>query len=88
MSEELNSSLDSLELDLYHKPNPRIRTIIKYLRAQNIKFCTDPKKKEEDYYSKQSSLEFNNDVDFGIRRNRFAKRGPQRNGITFVSNTS
>lgn len=33
MSEELNSSLDSLELELYHKPNRKIRTIIDYLRA-------------------------------------------------------
>ncbi|CAD8049590.1 unnamed protein product [Paramecium sonneborni] len=86
MSEELNSSLDSLELDLYHKPNPRIKTILNYLRAQNIKFCTDPKKKEEDYYSKQS--ETNSDIDFGMRRNRFVIRGPQRKGITIVSNTS
>ncbi|CAD8158760.1 unnamed protein product [Paramecium octaurelia] len=88
MSEELNSSLDSLELDLYHKPNPRIRTILNYLRAQNIKFCTDPKKKEEDFYSKQSSTEINSNMDFGIRRNRFVNRGPKRSGILFVSNTS
>ncbi|CAK71055.1 unnamed protein product (macronuclear) [Paramecium tetraurelia] len=88
MSDELNSSLDSLELDLYHKPNPRIRMILNYLRAQNIKFCTDPKKKEEDYYFKGASPEINPDLDFGMRKNRFLKRGPQRNGITLVSNTS
>ncbi|CAD8053763.1 unnamed protein product [Paramecium primaurelia] len=88
MSEELNSSLDSLELDLYHKPNPRIRMILNYLRSQNIKFCTDPKKKEEDYYFKETSPDINPDLDFGMRRNRFLKRGPQRNGITFVSNPS
>ena len=88
MSEELNLSLDSLELDLYHKPNPRITTILNYLRAQNIKFCTDPKKKEEDYYSKQSSIEINPDFTFGIRRNRFVKRGPLRTGINFISKTS
>lgn len=88
MSEELNSSFDSLELDLYHKPNPRIRMILCYLRAKNIKFCTDPKKKEEDYYCKEASPEINPNLDFGIRRNRFIKRGPKRNGITFISNTS
>lgn len=33
MSEELNSSLDSLELDLYHKPNPKLRMILNYLRS-------------------------------------------------------
>lgn len=74
MSEELNSSLDSLELELYHKPNPKIRTIIDYLRAQKIKFCTDPKKKEEDYYSKQSENQPETNNDFGMRRNRFLMR--------------
>lgn len=51
MQEDLNSSLDSLELEIYHKPNQKIKAILAYLRLQNVKFCTDPKKKEEDYYS-------------------------------------
>jgi hypothetical protein len=38
-------------LEIYHKPNPKIKAILAYLRLKNVKFCTDPKKKEEDYYS-------------------------------------
>ncbi|CAD8052278.1 unnamed protein product [Paramecium sonneborni] len=78
MSEELNSSLDSLELDLYHKPNPQIKTIVDYLRAQNIKFCTDPKAKENNYYTNQSYKEENNNTDFGIQQNRFIQKNSKR----------
>jgi hypothetical protein len=53
MTEELNSSLDSLELELYHRPNLKIKSILNYLREKNLRFCTDPKQKQEDYYSKQ-----------------------------------
>ena len=45
MAEELNSSLDSLELEIYHRPNPKIQSIINYLRNIELKFCTDPRKK-------------------------------------------
>ena len=34
MSEELNSSLDSLELELYHRPNQKIKSILTYLKKQ------------------------------------------------------
>ncbi|CAD8048413.1 unnamed protein product [Paramecium sonneborni] len=83
MSEELNSSLDSLDLDLYHKPNPQIKTIIDYLRAQKIRFCTDPKAKEYNYYSNQSFKEDNN-TNFGIQQNRFMQRKHQETDISFV----
>ncbi|CAK55927.1 unnamed protein product (macronuclear) [Paramecium tetraurelia] len=87
MSEELNSSLDSLELDLYHKPNPKIKTIIDYLRAQNIRFCTDPKAKEYNYYSSQSYKQ-NNNSDFGMQRNKFIQRRKQETAISFAMNIS
>ena len=32
MQDSLNSSLDSIELEIYHKPNPKIGSIIEYLR--------------------------------------------------------
>ncbi|CAD8043547.1 unnamed protein product [Paramecium primaurelia] len=88
MSEELNSSLDSLELDLYHKPNPQIKTIIAYLRAQHIRFCTDPKSKEYNYYSNQSHKEDDNNTDFGMQRNKFIQRKKQDTAISFVMNIS
>ncbi|CAK62495.1 unnamed protein product (macronuclear) [Paramecium tetraurelia] len=72
MQEDLNSSLDSLELDLYHRPNPQIKAILNFLRSKNLKFCTDPRKKEEDYYSKMDNMEDNKDL--GLVRNKFFKR--------------
>ncbi|CAD8045452.1 unnamed protein product [Paramecium primaurelia] len=75
MQEDLNSSLDSLELELYHKPNQKIKSILTYLRQQKIQFCTDPKKKEEDYYSKNDKESDNKD--FGLFRNKFFKRKPE-----------
>ncbi|CAK71460.1 unnamed protein product (macronuclear) [Paramecium tetraurelia] len=72
MQEELNSSLDSLELELYHKPNTKIKSILTYLRQQKIQFCTDPKRKEDNYYSKNDKE--NDSKDFGIFKNKFYKR--------------
>ncbi|CAD8068184.1 unnamed protein product [Paramecium sonneborni] len=70
MQNSLNSSLDSIDLELYHKPNIKIRQIIDYLRKQNLQFCTDPKKKQDDYYAKLSvSID-----EFSLRRNKFANR--------------
>ncbi|CAD8157593.1 unnamed protein product [Paramecium pentaurelia] len=71
MQEELNSSLDSLELELYHKPNKKIKSILTYLRQQKIQFCTDPKKKEDDYYSKNDKE--SDCKDFGLFKNKFYK---------------
>lgn len=71
MSEELNSSLDSLELEIYHRPNPKIQSILNYLRKIDLKFCTDPKKKQEEFSSKNSTTPSG---DFGIDRNKFFNR--------------
>lgn len=43
--QNLDSSLDSIELELYHKPDQKIQSIIRYLREKELKFCTDPKSK-------------------------------------------
>lgn len=45
MSECLDSSLDSLELEIYHHPNEKVQSILNYLKKKQIKFCTDPKQK-------------------------------------------
>ncbi|CAD8065621.1 unnamed protein product [Paramecium sonneborni] len=79
MQEDLNSSLDSLELELYHKPNKKIQSILTYLRQQKIQFCTDPKKKQEIYYSKTDKEDDNKD--FGLFKNRFFKRNSQASPI-------
>lgn len=71
MSEELNSSLDSLELEIYHKPNPKIQSILNYLRKIDLKFCTDPKKKQDEFNSKNSATP---NGDFGLERNKFFNR--------------
>lgn len=72
MSEELNSSLDSLELEIYHKPNPKIKGIIDYLRKIELKFCTDPRKKQDEY---RSSNNFTTPKeDFNLKRNKFFTR--------------
>ncbi|CAD8067429.1 unnamed protein product [Paramecium sonneborni] len=70
MQDSLNSSLDSIELEIYHKPNPKIRSIIDYLRKQNLQFCTDPKKKQDNYYA---NLTESIGV-FSLRRNKFVNR--------------
>ncbi|CAD8062111.1 unnamed protein product [Paramecium sonneborni] len=72
MQDDLNSSLDSLELELYHRPNPKIKAILNFLRSRNLKFCTDPRNKEEDYYSKIVNREDNKDL--GLVRNKFLMR--------------
>ncbi|CAD8155213.1 unnamed protein product [Paramecium pentaurelia] len=70
MQDSLNSSLDSIELEIYHKPNPKIRSIIEYLRKSNLQFCTDPKKKQDNYYSNLTES-----IDqFNLRRNKFINR--------------
>ncbi|CAD8058772.1 unnamed protein product [Paramecium primaurelia] len=70
MQDSLNSSLDSIELEIYHKPNPKIRSIIEYLRKSNLQFCTDPKKKQDNYYSNLTES-----IDqFSLRRNKFINR--------------
>ncbi|CAK93346.1 unnamed protein product (macronuclear) [Paramecium tetraurelia] len=70
MQDYLDSSLDSIELEIYHKPNPKIRSIMDYLRKSNLQFCTDPKKKQDDYYSNLTES-----VDqFSLRRNKFVNR--------------
>ncbi|CAD8060870.1 unnamed protein product [Paramecium sonneborni] len=71
MTEELNSSLDSLELEIYHRPNPKIQSIINYLRKIELKFCTDPRKKQEEYRSLKCTTP---KEDFGLQRNKFFKR--------------
>lgn len=71
MSEELNSSLDSLELEIYHKPNPKIQSILNYLRKIDLKFCTDPKKKQDEFISKNSTTP---NGDFGLEKNKFFNR--------------
>ncbi|CAD8069421.1 unnamed protein product [Paramecium sonneborni] len=72
MQEDLNSSLDSLELEIYHRPNPKIKAILNFLRSKNLQFCTDPRQKEEDYYSKTVNKEDNKDL--GLTKNKFFKR--------------
>ncbi|CAD8087268.1 unnamed protein product [Paramecium sonneborni] len=71
MTEELNSSLDSLELEIYHRPNPKIQSIINYLRKIELKFCTDPRKKQDEY--KSSNFTTPNE-DFNIKQNKFFLR--------------
>ncbi|CAD8164950.1 unnamed protein product [Paramecium octaurelia] len=70
MQDSLNSSLDSIELEMYHKPNPKIKSIMEYLRKSNLQFCTDPKRKQDDYYSNLTEP-----IDqFSLRRNKFVNR--------------
>ena len=45
--EDLNTSLDSLELEIYHRSYRKIHNILSYLRGLELQFCTDPKKKTE-----------------------------------------
>ncbi|CAD8042950.1 unnamed protein product [Paramecium primaurelia] len=71
MTEELNSSLDSLELEIYHRPNPKIQSIINYLRKIELKFCTDPRKKQEEYIFQNITT---SKEDFGLQRNKFFNR--------------
>lgn len=67
----LNSSLDSIELELYHRPNEKWSSIVAYLKAQNLQFYTDAKQKQTNYYARTEVIDTE---DFGIRRNRFLKR--------------
>ena len=59
--EDLNTSLDSLELEIYHRPNRKIKNILCYLRSLEIQFCTDPRKKQNSYKAKTTS-----DKDLGL----------------------
>ncbi|CAD8064212.1 unnamed protein product [Paramecium primaurelia] len=70
MQDSLNSSLDSIELEIYHKPNPKIKSIMEYLRKLNLQFCTDPKKKQDDYFSNLTETK----AQFSLRRNKFVNR--------------
>ena len=36
MQDSLNSSFDSLELEIFHKPNPQIKSILDYLRGHKV----------------------------------------------------
>ncbi|CAD8139508.1 unnamed protein product [Paramecium octaurelia] len=71
MTEELNSSLDSLELEIYHRPNPKIQSIINYLRKIELKFCTNPRKKQEEYTLKNTET---SKEGFQLQKNRFFNR--------------
>ncbi|CAD8139371.1 unnamed protein product [Paramecium pentaurelia] len=78
MTEELNSSLDSIELEMYHRPNPKIQSIINYLRKIELKFCTDPRKKQEEYRSQNNTIP---KEDFGLQRNKFFNRRQSNKAI-------
>lgn len=67
--EDLNTSLDSLELEIYHRPNRKIHNILCYLRGLELQFCTDPKKKQNSYKAKTTS-----DKELGLSNNRFFKK--------------
>ncbi|CAD8106490.1 unnamed protein product [Paramecium primaurelia] len=70
MQDSLNSSLDSLELEIFHKPNTQIKSILEYLRNQKLQFCTDPKKKQDNYYSSSTeSLD-----SFSLKKNKFFQK--------------
>ncbi|CAD8052886.1 unnamed protein product [Paramecium sonneborni] len=71
MTEELNSSLDSLELEIYHRPNPKIQSILNYLRKIELRFCTDPRKKQEEYRSQNGTTP---KEDFDLQKNKFFNR--------------
>ncbi|CAK85110.1 unnamed protein product (macronuclear) [Paramecium tetraurelia] len=71
MTEELNSSLDSLELEIYHRPNPKIQSILNYLRKIDLKFCTNPKKKQEEYTQRNTET---SKEGFSLQNNKFFNR--------------
>ncbi|CAD8117791.1 unnamed protein product [Paramecium sonneborni] len=77
MQDSLNSSFDSLELEIYHKPNPQIKSILDYLRSQRVHFCTDPKKKQNNYYSSSTgSLD-----SFSLKKNKFYQKSKSNTSI-------